>query len=68
MEGVAHREAEREELHNELAGVELRLLQRKQQVREVEQQQKQAHESARTEADELTAKRRDLLEQIEKVC
>lgn len=65
MEGVAHREAEREELHKELAGVELRLLQRRQQVREVEHQQKQANESARTEADELTAKRRQLLEQIE---
>lgn len=67
MEGVAHREAEREELHKELAGVELRLLQRRQQVRDVEQQQKQASESARSEADELTAKRRHLLEQIEQV-
>lgn len=65
MEGVAHREAEREELHKEMAGVELRLLQRRQQLREVEQQQRQTSESARNEAQELTKRRRDLFQQIE---
>lgn len=67
MEGVAHREAEREELHKEMAGVELRLLQRRQQLREVEQQQRQTSESARNEAQELTNRRRDLFQQIEQV-
>lgn len=65
MEGVAHREAEREELHKEMAGVELRLLQRRQQLREVEQQQRQTSESARNEAQELTKRRKDLFQQIE---
>lgn len=67
MEGVAHREAEREELHKEMAGVELRLLQRRQQLREVEQQQRQTTESARNEAQELTKRRRELFQQIELV-
>ena len=67
MEGVAHREAEREELHKEMAGVELRLLQRRQQLREVEQQQRQTSESARNEAQELTNRRRELFQQIEQV-
>ncbi|XP_046649449.1 pleckstrin homology-like domain family B member 1 isoform X1 [Daphnia pulicaria] len=65
MEGVAHREAEREELHKEMAGVELRLLQRRQQLREVEQQQRQASDSARSEAQELANKRKELFQQIE---
>jgi hypothetical protein len=67
MEGVAHREAEREELHKEMAGVELRLLQRRQQLREVEQQQRQASDSARSEAQELANKRKELFQQIEEV-
>jgi hypothetical protein len=67
MEGVAHREAEREELHKEIAGAEMRLLQRKQQLREVEGQQRAAAESARYEAQELTAKRIQLFQQIEQV-
>ena len=65
MEDVAHREAEREELHKELAGAELRLLQRRQQLREVEGQQLQAAESASRDAQELTARRKDLFRQIE---
>lgn len=65
MEGVAHREAEREELHKEMASVELRLLQRRQQLREVEQQQRQASESARKEAQELANRRKELFQQIE---
>lgn len=67
MEGVAHREAEREELHKEMAGVELRLLQRRQQLREVEQQQRQASDSARSEAQDLANKRKELFQQIEEV-
>lgn len=67
MEGVAHREAEREELHKEMASVEFRLLQRRQQLKEVEQQQRQATESARNEAQELTKRRRELFQQIELV-
>lgn len=67
MEGVAHREAEREEFHKEMASVEFRLLQRRQQLKEVEQQQRQATESARNEAQELTKRRRELFQQIELV-
>lgn len=67
MEGVAHREADREELHKDLAAAELRLLQRRQQLREVEDQQRQAAESARTEAEQLTARRQELLREIEQV-
>lgn len=67
MEDVAHREAEREELHKELAQAELRLLQRRQQLREVEGQQMQAAESARKEAEELTVRRKELFEQIDQV-
>ena len=67
MEGVAHREAEREELHKEMAGVELRLLQRRQQLREVEQQQRQASDSARNEAQELANRRKELFQQIDVV-
>ena len=67
MEGVAHREVEREELHKEMAALELRISQRKHQVREVEQQQRQAAHGARDEAQDLDIKRRDLFQQIEQV-
>jgi len=67
MEGVAHREAEREELHKEMANLEMRLFQRKQTIKEVEQQQRHAAEAARSEAQELDIKRRNLLQQIEDV-
>ena len=65
MEHVAQREAERDELHHEMAAVEVRLLQRRGQLRDVEQQQRQATESARDEADQLSQRRRQLFQQIE---
>ena len=65
MEHVAQREAERDELHHEMAGVEVRLLQRRGQLRDVEQQQRQASESARDEAEQLSHRRRQLFHQIE---
>jgi len=65
MEHVAQREAERDELHHEMAGVEVRLLQRRGQLRDVEQQQRQASESARDEAEQLSHRRRHLFHQIE---
>merc|ERR1740128_1483136 len=65
MEGVAHQEAEREELHKEMANLEMRLLQRRQQVKEVEQQQRQASETAKMEAQDLSNKRQHLFQQIE---
>ena len=67
MEGVAHQEAEREELHKEMANLEMRLLQRRQQVKEVEQQQRQASETAKMEAQDLSNKRQHLFQQIEEV-
>jgi len=65
MEGVAHQEAEREELHKEMANLEMRLLQRRQQVKEVEQQQRQAAETAKNEAQDLSHKRQQLFQQID---
>ena len=67
MEGVAHREVEREELHKDMANLELRLVQRRQAVKEVDQQQRQAADSAKSEAQELDAKRRQLFQQIQEV-
>ena len=67
MEGVAHQEAEREELHKEMANLEMRLLQRRQQVKEVEQQQRQAAETAKSEAQDLSNKRQRLFQQIDQV-
>jgi len=67
MEGIAHQEAEREELHKEMANLEMRLLQRRQQVKEVEQQQRQAAENAKSEAQDLSYKRQQLFQQIDEV-